>query len=101
MEKEQVVDTDGKTLTKITCMNGDVEYRNTKCRLQLHRIGGPARILSKGTLEYWVNGKRHRIGGPAVTYSNGIRKYCVDGIYYTEKDYPQAVLKYKLKQLVG
>jgi hypothetical protein len=39
---EQVIDTDGQTLTKIADRYGRVEYHNAK--RELHRIGGPAII---------------------------------------------------------
>jgi hypothetical protein len=97
--KERVIDTDGQPLTKITYENGDILYFNTKN--QLHRIGGPARIWLDDYQSYWVNDKLHRIGGPAAIKPDGTQWYYVDGIEYTQEQYPQAVLQYKLKQLVG
>jgi hypothetical protein len=120
--KEQVIDTDGQILTKIADRYGRVEYLNTKG--QFHRIGGPAIIWSDGSQSYYVNGKLnrtdgptyirpngyqaylvngklHRIGGPAVIIPDGTVEYYLDGIKYTQEEYPQAVIAYKLKQLVG
>jgi hypothetical protein len=45
-------------------------------------------------------GKLHSITGPAIIRPNGTKEYWVDDIQYTEEEYPQAALKYKLKQLV-
>jgi hypothetical protein len=99
VKKEQVIDTDGKPLTKITYMHGTVEYYNNKG--QFHRIGGPCYIHKNGYHTYWVNGKRHRTDGPAIIYTDGSSEYWVDDVEYTKEEYPQAVLAYKLKQLVG
>jgi hypothetical protein len=96
--EEEVIDTDGQVITKTT-VYGNIFYCNAKD--ERHRIGGPAIVYSNGTQAYYVNGKRHRLDGPAVVWGNGRKFYYVDGIDCTEKDYPQAVLKYKLKQLVG
>jgi hypothetical protein len=97
--EEEVIDTDGQILTKTTYKSGNVEYRNTEG--QLHRIGGPALIYPDDTRSYWVNGKGHRTDGPAIIWWNGYQQYYVDDIEYTQDEYPQAVLNYKLKQLVG
>jgi hypothetical protein len=62
----------------------------------------PSYIDSDGTLWYWVDYILHRTNGPAVILADGTPDaYYVDGIEYTQDEYPQAVLKYKLKQLVG
>jgi hypothetical protein len=74
-------------------------HRNSKG--QFHRIGGPAIVRSNGYQSYWVEGKRHRLDGPAIIRPNGTWEYWVDDIQYTEEQYPQAVIAYKLKQLVG
>jgi hypothetical protein len=68
---------------------------------KIHNIDGPAIIWADGTQVYYVNDKIHRIGGPAKIWSDGIQEYWVDDIQYTKEQYPQAVLKYKLKQLLA
>jgi hypothetical protein len=121
VKKEQIIDTDGQILTKITYSKYTV-YFNVKGLK--HRLDGPAYIGSDGTQDYWINDKLHRIGGPAVSHtegfqlylvddklhhiegpavvgSDGHREYWINGIEYTKEDYPKAVLEYKLKQLVG
>jgi hypothetical protein len=73
---ETIIDTDGQVLIKTINKYGTTVYRNNKCQL-------------------------HRLGGPAIIRSNGTQFYYVDGIEYTKEQYPQAVVEYKLKQLVG
>jgi hypothetical protein len=99
VKEEQVIDTDGKPLTKVTYYYGTVEYRNDKG--QRHRIGGPALICSDGTQEYYMEGKIHRTDGPAQIFPNGKQYYYVEGDSYTKDEYPQAVLAYKMKQMLG
>jgi hypothetical protein len=99
VKEEQVIDTDGQTLTKTTYTYGTVEYINTKG--EIHRIGGPALIWSDGTQEYYLEDKMHRTNGPAIVYTDGSSEYWVGGVKYTEDEYPKAVFNYKLKQLVG
>jgi hypothetical protein len=119
---ETVIDIDGQIVTKLIDRFNYTEYVNSKG--EYHRLGGPA-IMSlsgikeywvegkrhftkgpayihpSGTIQYWVNDKLHNIDGPAITWSNGTKEYWVDGTEYTEEQYPQAVLTYNLKQLVG
>jgi hypothetical protein len=120
--EEQIIDIDGQVLTKATNSYGRIEYHDTTG--QYHRLGGPARIWPDGYQDYWIDDKRHRTDGPAVIHPNGAQQYWVDGklhridgpaeiypdgtveywvndIHYTEDDYPQTVINYKLKQLVG
>jgi hypothetical protein len=82
-----------------------------------HRTDGPALELINGNKIWFLFGKRHRLDGPACIIVSDLTKfkpnndssieeylsieYWVDDIKYTEEQYPQAVLKYKLKQLVG
>jgi hypothetical protein len=94
-----IVDTDGQVLTKVTVGDIFIEYHNS--RGERHRISGPARIWSDGSQSYWVNGKLHRIDGPAVIDLEGTVAYFVDDIQYTKEQYHKAVIKFKLKQLVG
>jgi hypothetical protein len=70
---------------------------------ELHNENGPA-IVSKSNNKYrafYIKNKRHNLKGPAVTCTYKSSEYWVDGIKYEEKDYPQAVIHYELKQLVG
>jgi hypothetical protein len=53
VKKEEVIDTDGQTLTKTTYESNYIEYRNTKGKT--HRTGGPALVWSDGTQFYYVN----------------------------------------------
>jgi hypothetical protein len=99
MAKDQIIDTDGQVLSKVTYEYGTVEYRNDKG--QIHRIGGPAVICTDGTQEYYREGKIHRTDGPALIVPDGTVEYWMAGIEYTKEDYPKAVSEYKLKQLVG
>jgi hypothetical protein len=99
LKKDQVIDTNGQILTKITYENSCIYYLNAKG--ELHRTGGPAKIWSDGTQAYYMDNKLHRIDGLAYIGSNGYQAYCVDGIEYIEEQYHKAVLEYKLKQLVG
>jgi hypothetical protein len=96
--KEEVIDIDGQVLTKTTYKYGTVDYRNAKG--QYHRLNGPAYTEPNGYRGYWVAGKRHRIDGPALTSTYKPPEYWVDGIQYTEKDYPNAVKKYLLINLL-
>jgi hypothetical protein len=68
---------------------------------QRHNSEGPATIYPDGSQFYCVNGKIHRLDGPAYIWSDGTKQYYVNNIEYTKEEYPQAVLEYKLKQLVG
>ena len=57
---------------------GEQQFRNEKG--QLHRVGGPATILTTVDIpsnkehiqtEWFKNGKKHRVGGPALTITFG------------------------------
>ncbi len=57
--------------------NGYREWQNSEG--QLHRIDGPARELSDGSKEWWINGKYHRTDGPACEDINGDKEWWVNG----------------------
>ena len=57
-------------LTKHVARHGSsTTYRNSAD--QLHRIWGPAIIVSDGTVHWYRAGVRHRSDGPASEYSSG------------------------------
>ena len=64
---------------------GTIRYYNSDN--QLHRIYGPAAILSGGLKLWYQNNKRHRLDGPAVMYANGDNAWYIDGIQYTEEEF--------------
>ena len=65
--------------------SGTIGYYNSDG--QLHRIHGPAIILSDGTKFWYQNGKRHRLDAPAVIWANGVKYWYIDGIGYTEEEF--------------
>ena len=46
---------------------------------QLHRVGGPARILLGGTELWYEHDRLHRVDGPAITRANGEQTWMVNG----------------------
>jgi len=58
---------------------------------QLHREDGPAREISNGHKEWWVNGKPHRLDGPAFEHPNGTVWFYKEGIEYTDITFTQRV----------
>ena len=63
-----------------------------------HNENGPAVIYPK-SIEWWYHDKLHRLCGPAFEDIYGNKVYYVDNIVYSEKDYQEAVKKYKLHLL--
>lgn len=71
-----------------------------------HRLGGPARIWTDGSEEWYIRGKCHRIDGPATTNTdNGIITWRINGNYVRSYDELQEltgcsdedIVAYKLK----
>lgn len=109
-------------MSKVVDVYGTIRYYNTQNQLHndegpavefisgvkewfyrgmRHNSHGPAIIEATGTLYYYLYDKTHRIDGPAIIWSDGDIEYWIEGNPIEIKDYPKAVLEYKLKQLVG
>jgi hypothetical protein len=92
-----------------------MESRKTICSLgverwynelgQLHREGNPAVVFAEIVKVWYYYGKRHRLDGPALVINSttvySSVSYYIEGKKYTKEDYPQAVLQYKLRQLLN
>jgi hypothetical protein len=46
---------------------------------KIHRLDGPAVLLSNGVTQWWVDNKRHRTDGPAIEYGDGDRSWWLHG----------------------
>jgi len=51
---------------------------------QVHRVDGPAIILTNGDKFWYVNDLRHRTDGPAVQWADGYCEWWVDGRRMTD-----------------
>jgi len=55
-------------------------------------------FYSDGHIEWWFNGKIHREDAPAIEWKNGYKEWYLEGFWYREeKDYWEALKKYKKK----
>jgi hypothetical protein len=63
-------------------LDGAIECRDGSG--ELHRDGGPARVLPSGREEWFRHGRLHREDGPAVVHANGSVKYYRDGVRHRE-----------------
>ena len=52
-------------------------WRNKKG--EVHRLDGPAVILTDGSQEWYENGKNHRLDGPAINRPDGSQEWFVNG----------------------
>jgi hypothetical protein len=58
-------------------IDGVIEWRDDED--ELHRVGGPARVLPGGREEWFHHGRLHRSDGPAVIYPDGRRIWFIEG----------------------
>jgi hypothetical protein len=70
---------------------GTIEYRNEKN--YLHREDGPARELSTGEKQWFINDKLHRLDGPAVEGSLGYKYWYINGKYLTEEEFKRVTTR--------
>ena len=58
---------------------------------KLHRLGGPALIMSDGTQMWFRNGSAHRIDGPAVICANGNVSWYLSGNRLTQQEFNSCI----------
>jgi hypothetical protein len=58
---------------------GNKTYFKDKAMTMLHREDGPAFEGSKGSKEWWIDGKRHREDGPAIEWEGGDKSWYLNG----------------------
>lgn len=73
--------------------DGGYEYKINNGNF--HNKNGPARCLSDGTVEYYIDGKIHRKYGPARILPSGIKEWYENGIL-VKKEHPDGYFKDKI-----
>ena len=58
---------------------------------KLHRLDGPAVVLSNGNIIWYKHDKRHRIDGPAIEFINGDIEWWLYDEQYTEEEYNKLI----------
>ena len=58
---------------------------------RLHRLDGPAVELADGTSEWWVDGQLHRLDGPAIERSDGGRQWWLHDVQVTDAEHTEIV----------
>ena len=66
-------------------------YQHYNAGGQLHRLGGPALIMSDGTQMWFRNGFAHCIDGPAVICANGNVIWYLSGNRLTQQEFNSCI----------
>ena len=70
---------------------------HTNDKGEYHREDGPAIEWDNGVKSWWINGKHHREDGPAIEWPDGTKYWALDGVFMSESEHKELLLKKSLE----